>query len=67
MSDQELPYVSGDGAGDVISDAPDGFTPEPSAGEIAIEQEQDRDAPDSDDALDHAGSSPEFEHLRKRS
>lgn len=66
MNDQELPFVSEDGVGDVISNAPDGLTPEPSAAEIDEEQEEDHNAADNDDALLDAGESPEFEHLRKR-
>lgn len=66
MNDQELPFISGDGVGDIITNAPDGLTPEPSAAEIDEEQEQDHNDPDNDDGLEHSGSSPEFEHLRKR-
>lgn len=63
--DPAIPYVSQDGVGDLVTDAPDALTPDPSAASIDLEQEEDRNAFDNDDDLENAGSSPEFEHLRK--
>lgn len=64
--DEDIPYISSDGVGDTITDAPDGLTSDPSAGELALEDEVDRNDFDNDDDLQDAGSSPEFQHLRKR-
>ncbi|MGC4107414.1 MAG: hypothetical protein QM753_13910 [Thermomicrobiales bacterium] len=64
--DPAIPYISEDGVGDLIADAPDGPESDPSAAAIDQKQEQDRNDFDNDDDLYNAGSSPEFEHLRKR-
>lgn len=62
----DIPYVSQDGVGDLITDAPDGPDSDPSAATLDLEQEEDRNDFDNDDDLENAGSSPEFQHLRKR-
>ncbi|MGN6033228.1 MAG: hypothetical protein ACTHQE_16365, partial [Thermomicrobiales bacterium] len=64
--DPEIPYISQDGVGDLITDATDGPGTDPSAADIDLEQEEDRNDFDNDDDLENAGSSPEFQHLRKR-
>lgn len=61
-----LPYISSDGVGDLITDADDMQEPAPSSGAEVLEEEQDINDFDNDADLEHAGSSPEFQHLRKR-
>ena len=62
--DTDIPYISEDGVGDIITDATD-LNPEPTSADLALDDEEDRNDFDNDDDLENAGSSPEFEHLRK--
>ena len=64
--DPEIPYISEDGVGDLITDAQGGPESDPSAAALDRVQDQDRNDFDNDDDLYDAGSSPEFQHLRKR-
>ena len=62
----DLPYISSDGVGDLITDASDDQAPAPSSGAEVLEEEQDINDFDNDADLENAGSSPEFQRLRKR-
>ena len=62
--DDEIEFASTDGFGGTIV-GPLDDDPAPSAGARDIDLEKDANAFDNDDDLTNAGSSPEFEHLRK--